>query len=301
MVYLNSGKEIEMAKISYVNGRFVDHRKATVHVDDRGYLFSDGVYEVIAFYNRKLLDEALHLKRLQRSLKELEITAPMSISELKQIVRELLTRNSELHGSVYIQITRGVALRNHLFPQDARPSIMMTVNPPKFPKREEVQQGVKVVTMPDLRWGRRDIKSISLLPNVIAREQAHRAGAREAWLIGPDGYITEGSISNNFLVIGGRIVTHPADHDILGGITRDVVLRLARKAGMKVEEKPFTLKQIAKAEEAFLTSTTSNVLPVVKVDGRNIGSGRPGEVTKQLLALYRRHIKQQTGFDYDAA
>jgi len=285
-----------MAKISYVNGSYVNHAEACVHIEDRGYQFSDGIYEVMAFYNRKFLDADLHIERLFRSLNELQICLPMSKKSLQIIMRELLERNNRTDGTIYIQISRGVAKRDHAFPKDDAPSIVMVVTGAKSPKQSEVENGVKVITQPDLRWGRRDIKTISLLPNILAKQAATAAGVREAWLVDKDGMITEGAVSNNAIVSKkGEIITHPADHNILGGITRHVVLDIARKAGFKVVERAFSLAEAKQAKEAFLTSTTSNILPVVSIDGEKINSCKVGEVSKKLLELYYQHIYSQTG------
>ncbi len=285
-----------MTRISYVNGRYVQHRDAVVHVDDRGYQFADGVYEVIAFYNRRLLDEGLHMQRLQRSLRELHIAEPMSNRALSLIVRELMARNTRNDGTVYMQISRGVAQRDHPFPKASKPGIVMTITGPKMPKDKEVKKGVSVITQPDLRWVRRDIKSISLLPNVLAKQAAAQAGAREAWLMDEQGIISEGAVSNNAIISArDELITHPLTHRILGGVTRDVVLRLARNAGIRVIERPFSLKEALQAKEAFITGTTSNVLPVTCINGAMVGNGKPGKVTLRLLHLYHEHIYAQTG------
>jgi D-alanine transaminase len=285
-----------MPRISYVNGRYVNHSRAVVHMEDRGYQFADGVYEVVAFYNRRLLDGERHLRRLMRSLNEMEIATPMTEKSLRLVMREMLAQNDREDGTLYMQITRGAARRDHPFPKNTRASLVMTVTGPKAPKEKEVAEGVSVITLPDLRWARRDIKSIALLPNVLAKQQAAKAGAREAWLLDEQGNIGEGAASNNAIVTAkGEIITSPADMRILGGITREVVLELARKEGLKVMLRPFSVKEAMKAEEAFLMSTTSNVLPVTRIDGEKIGSGRPGKTTLRLLALYREHISRETG------
>lgn len=285
-----------MAKIAYVNGSYVHQCDAYVHMEDRGYQFADGVYEVIAFYHRRLLDEMLHLRRFYRSMGELGITPPMGEAALRIVMRQLIARNGRTDGTIYMQVTRGVARRDHVFPAQARASLTMTVTGPKIPKASEVEKGVSVVTHPDQRWARRDIKSVGLLPNVLAKQKATLAGAREAWLVDGDGTISEGSVSNNAIVTAkGEIVTHPANERILGGITRHVVLEIARAAGYKVVERAFTVREIAKAREAFIMGTTANILPVTKVDGEKIGNGKPGEVTSDLLKRYYEHIHQQTG------
>lgn len=285
-----------MAKISYVNGRYVHHAAAAIHIEDRAHQFSDGVYEVMAFYNRILLDETLHMQRLARSLKEIRITPPMSDKALRMVIREVIARNARDNGTVYIQISRGVAKRDHTFPKHTRASLVITVTGAKQPKAKEVREGVSVITTHDLRWARRDIKSVSLLANVMARQAAAEAGAREAWLIGKDGLISEGSASNAAIVNAkGEVVTSPESHNILGGITRAVVLKLARKSGIKIVEKSFSLKEAYAAKEAFMLGTTANVLPVTTIDGKPVGNGKPGTITMKLLALYLAHIDQETG------
>ncbi len=285
-----------MAKISYVNGRYVNHLHASVHIEDRGYQFSDGIYEVIAFYNRRLLDERLHLVRLMRSLKELRIDVPMTERAMRIVMHELIARNDRDDGTLYMQISRGVAKRDHPFPKNTRPSFVMAVTGPKAPKEQETREGIKVITLPDERWARRDIKSISLLANILAKQEAAEAKVKEAWLYDEEGIISEGSASNSVIINSkNEIITHPADQHILGGITRHVVLELARKAGFKVIEKPFSVGEAKKAKETFMISTTSNILPVVQIDGNPIADGKPGKITLQLLALYHNHIYRQTG------
>lgn len=286
-----------MAKIDYVNGRYVHHRDAYVHREDRGYQFADGVYEVMAFYNRRFLDEELHLKRLERSLSELSIDMPMSWAAFSLIFRELLEKNTREHGTIYIQISRGVAQRDHSFPKNVKPSVVISITGPKLPRRQEVEQGVEVITAPDIRWERCDIKALSLLPNILAKQKAVESGVREAWLVRNGKVITEGSSTNSYIVNAkGDLVTHPLNNGILGGVTRDVLLSLARKNSIKVIERPFTINEVALAVEAILTSTTSNVLSVVKVNGRKVGTGVPGPITRRLQSLYAEHIYKQTGF-----
>jgi D-alanine transaminase len=280
-----------MSRISYVNGAYLPHAEACVSIDDRGYVFADGVYEYFAFFNRRILDEERHLNRLERSLKAIEIAEPVSMRALSLIMRELLHRNPFTHGGLYLQISRGVARRDHPFPKQAKPSLILTVGPSKKPKPEQIEKGVGVCTAPDIRWARRDIKSISLLPNILARQLSASQGLRETWLI-QNGVITEGSASNSYIVDkSGKVITHPANQWILGGITRDVVLELARANGIAVEERPFTLEEVRQASEAFLTSTSANVLPVTRVDDITIGNGKPGPVTQKLLTLVESHIE----------
>lgn len=285
-----------MARIAYVNGSYVNHSQAFVHIEDRGYQFSDGVYEYIAFYNRKLLDGELHLKRLGRSLKELKIAEPVFRSALPIIIRELIEKNGRDDGGLYIQVTRGVAKRDHVFPKNIRPSLVMTICAAKTPKPREFSEGVKVITSADNRWVRRDIKSVSLLANILSKQEAASAGVREALLAEADGMINEGSASNVFIVNEkGTLITHHADENILGGITRDVIIKLARKAKIPVEERAFNIVEAKSAQEMFITSTSINVLPVVKIDDKLIGKGKVGDITKKLQELYNAHIYKQTG------
>lgn len=274
-------------RIAYVNGRYVRAAQAAVHVEDRGYQFADGVYEVVAVANGVLVDERPHLARLARSLKELSIDSPLSTPALRHVIGEVVSRNRISDGMVYIQITRGVATRDHAFPARAQSALVVTARrlPPQKP--ELVECGVAVVTVPDIRWGRCDIKTVSLLPNVLGKQQAKNAGAYEAWQVDSNGLVTEGTSTNAWIVDAeGAIVTHPADHAILGGITRAAVLKIARAAGMKVFERPFTIAEALAAREAFLTSTTAAVLPVVSIDGRAIGNGHPGLTTTELRRRY---------------
>lgn len=285
-----------MARISYVNGSYQHHVEAMVHIEDRGYQFADGIYEYIAFYNRKLLDADLHFKRLERSLKELHIAEPMSTAAMRLVVRELIERNGREDGGIYIQVTRGVSRRDHPFPKHIKPALVMTICAAKLPKPHEVTDGVKVITAPDIRWARRDIKSVSLLANILAKQEAAKKNVREAWLVESNNEVSEGSVSNAYIITAaGEVITHQSDEHILGGVTRDVVLKLACKAGIKVSERPFNTVEMKNAAEAFITSTSANVLPVVKIDDSPVGNGRVGPVTKKLQELYNAHVFKETG------
>lgn len=276
-----------MSRIAYVNGRYVPHRSAHVHIEDRGYQFSDGVYEVIAVNRGRIIDGAAHLDRLERSLRELRIAMPMPRSAIDCVSRETLRRNRIADGILYQQVTRGVAMRDHPFPHDAAGALVMTARPIPWPVRAEDDAGVAAVTRPEIRWQRRDIKSISLLPNILAKQDAKEAGAGETWFVDHDGMITEGSSTNTWIVDGdGRLVTHGLSHEILGGITRARVIELARENGIEVVERAFSADEAAQAAEAFITSTTSFVRGVVSLDGNTIGDGKPGPITQKLRALY---------------
>jgi D-alanine transaminase len=276
-----------MSRIAYVNGRYVPHRAAAVHVEDRGYQFADGVYEVMAVKGGRLLDEAGHLDRLERSLAELRMAAPMRRAPLAAVLREVVRRNRVEDGIVYLQVTRGVAPRDHAFPKrPVPPSLVVTARRQKA-KLDAMAKGVAVVTVPDIRWRRRDIKTVGLTANVLAKQQATEAGAYEAWLVEEGGRVTEGSSTNAWIVTRDKvIVTRRADRDILNGITRLALLGLGGKAGYRFEERAFTVAEAQGAAEAFITSATSWVIPVVKIDERWIGNGAPGSVTLALQALY---------------
>jgi D-alanine transaminase len=280
-----------MSRIAYVNGRYVPHREAAVHVEDRGYQFADGVYEVTAVRNGELVDEDRHLQRLARSLGELRIARPMSDAALKLVTREVLRRNRIRDGIVYLQVTRGVARRDHAFPAEAEPSLVMTAKRTKGPAPKAVEEGVKVITIPDQRWARCDIKTVSLLPNILGKQQAKEAGAFEAWQVDRDGNVTEGTSTNAWIVTAkGEVVTRKADEAILNGITRLAVLDLIAEEGLTFVERPFSVAEAKAAREAFLTSTTSFVLPIVTVDDARIGDGKPGPLTRKLRQRYQTHI-----------
>ncbi len=276
-----------MSRVAYVNGRYLPHGAAWVHVEDRGYQFADGVYEVIAVVGGRLVDGEPHLDRLERSLRGLDIAMPMARGPLRVVMDETARRNGVRDGIVYLQVTRGAAPRNHPFPAGAQPAMVATARRMNVPRDPETLTGARAITMPDIRWGRCDIKSISLLPNVLAKQQAIEAGAYEAWMVDDDGYVTEGSSTNVWILDReGRIVTRPTSDDILGGITRQALIRLARADGIEVVERPFTVAEARSAREAFITSTTNFLKPVVQIDDSVIGNGEPGETSRRLLGLY---------------
>lgn len=282
-----------MGRLAYVNGRYIPHAQAMVHVEDRGYQFADGVYEVVPVINGVLVDEEPHLDRLGYSLKELSIAWPVSRSVLKLILREMVTRNALKRGLVYFQVTRGVAPRDHKFPMSSKSSLVITTKRTNPPSDAVLRDGISVSSQPDIRWARRDIKSLALLPNILAKQAATEANAFEAWLVGPDGVVTEGSSTNAWIVKGGVVMTHPRGHDILGGIIRLSLLELAGKTGKKLLERSFTLKEAIAADEAFLTSSSAFILPVTVIDGHKIGSGKPGSITRQLREIYIENISRQ--------
>ena len=283
-----------MARIAYVNGRYQPHRTAAVHIEDRGYQFADGVYEVVPVHRGRLIDEDMHLERLAFSLSELEIAPPMDLRALKAVLREVLRRNGVERGILYLQVTRGVAPRNHQFPAAARPSLVITAKRLKPVPAKYLEEGVGVITLPDLRWKRCDIKTISLLPNVLGKQKAVEEGAYEAWQIDPDGNVTEGTSTNAWIVTKDRrIVTRPLGHEILPGVTRRALLDLLRAANLTLEERSFTLEEAHAAAEAFLTSSSVFLLPITKIDGKTVGEGKPGPIAKRLRELYVEHAERQ--------
>jgi D-alanine transaminase len=284
-----------MSRIAYVNGRYLPLTQACVNVEDRGYQFSDGVYEVCEVRGGRLIDERRHVARLERSLSELRIVMPMSPAALGVVLREVVRRNRVRWGIVYLQITRGVARRDHAFPlAGTAPSVVVTARNMDFAAAEKLADaGVSVISVPDNRWARVDIKSVSLLPNVLAKQAAREQGAREAWFVDREGRVTEGSSSNAWIVTrDGKVVTRHADHAILRGITRTVVLDVLKAHGLTLEERPFTLDEAHGAREAFITSASQIVLPVVRIDGRPVGNGAPGLVTSALRRDYHDHAEK---------
>jgi len=284
-----------MSRIAYVNGRYLPQLAATVHIEDRGYQFSDGVYEVCEVRGGCVIDQRRHLARLKRSLGELDIALPMSETALGIIMRECMRRNRVHDGSIYLQITRGVARRDHAFPPPGtHPSVVVTARNIDFAGNERTAaEGLAVITVPDNRWQRVDIKSISLLPNVLAKQAARERGAKEAWFIDGKGQVTEGSSSNAWIVTkGGKVVTRPADNGILRGITRSVLIEVIKAQGLELEERPFTVEEAQGAREAFLTSASQIVMPVVRIDDRPVGNGAPGSVATALRAEFHRHAER---------
>jgi D-alanine transaminase len=283
-----------MSRIAYVNGRYMPHRDAMVHVEDRGYQFSDGVYEVCEVRDARIVDERRHLARLQRSLGELRIRMPMPLSALSVVMHETVRRNRVRNGIVYLQATRGVARRDHAFPPpQTAPSLVVTArNLNRANGEREAREGVSVITMPDQRWARVDIKSVSLLPNVLAKQAAREKGAREAWLVDGEGFVTEGASANAWIVTdAGKVVTHPADNEILRGISRTVVLEVIGALGLELDERPFTVAEAYAAREAFVTAASQIVLPVTRIDGRPIGKGDPGPIAAALRREFHRHAE----------
>jgi D-alanine transaminase len=283
-----------MSRIAYVNGRYLPLAEASINIEDRGYQFSDGVYEVCEVRGGRLVDERRHIERLGRSLSELRIAMPMAAESLGVILREVVRRNRVRWGIVYLQITRGVSRRDHAFPPaNTKPSIVVTArNLDAASAEKNAADGIAVISVPENRWERVDIKSVSLLPNVLAKQTAREQGAREAWFVDKQGFVTEGSSSNAWIVTkNNTVVTRHVDHGILKGITRTVVLDIIAAQGMKLDVRPFTMDEAYQAKEAFVTSASQAVMPVVKIDGRPVGNGAPGLLSAALRKDYYRHAE----------
>jgi D-alanine transaminase len=275
-----------MSRIVYVNGSFVPFEQATIPLMDRGFLFADGIYEVSAVINGQLIDNEPHLARLDRSLKEIRIANPYSTAEWIRLEEEIVARNRLAEGLVYMQVTRGAAERDFVFPKDATPTVVMFTQPKNMIASPLAETGAAVITVPDLRWNRRDIKSIGLLAQVLAKQAAAEAGVAEAWMV-EDGLITEGGSSTAFILTKDRkVVTRPLSTAVLPGITRLSVMRLAKENGLTIEERAFSVEEALGAAEAFLTSASSLVMPVVTIDGKPVADGKPGPMTRRLRRVY---------------
>lgn len=284
-----------MGRIAYVNGRYQRHADAAVHIEDRGYQLADAVYEVWSVFGGKLADAEGHFARLARSLGELQIPEPMSRAALTIVLREVLRRNQVREGLIYLQISRGVAPRDHAFPEgDLSPSVVITAKSlDRAASEAKAAKGITVITTPENRWGRCDIKTVGLLPNVLARQAARERGAGEALFVDDLGLITEGASANAWILDrDGVLRTRDTQANILRGVTRRTLLDVIAEAGLKVEERPFTPEDMAQAKEAFITGAGSLVLPVIAIDGQPIGGGAPGPVAKRLRSLYIERAKQ---------
>ncbi len=275
-----------MSRIVYVNGEYFAEEDAKISVFDRGFLFADAVYEVSAVLKGKLVDNDAHLKRLARSLGELKMTPPATGEEIEAIQIELIRRNSIDEGVIYLQATRGAADRDFAFPKNATPSLVMFTQKKSLSQNPAADVGISVITVPDIRWKRRDIKTVGLLPASMAKQAALDAGANDAWFV-EDGFVNEGSSNNAFIVThDGKIVTRHLGTEILHGITRKSVMELAKRENLEIEERPFTPEEAAEAREAFSTSASAFVMPVVKIDGHVLGNGVPGPVSEKMRKLY---------------
>jgi D-alanine transaminase len=278
-----------LSRIVYVNGRYVPYAQAAVHVEDRGFQFADAIYEVCEVRNGQLVDEARHMARLARSLSELSIAQPMSATALAHVMRQVIRRNHVRHGLVYLQVTRGAGPREFYFPDaEMTPTVVClarSVSPARLEANAAV--GIAVKSMPDIRWQRCDIKTVMLLPACLAKEAARQDGAREAWFVDKDGFVTEGASSNAWIVeASGAVITRKLGADLLPGVTRATLLEEIEGEGMQLIERPFTLAEAHAAREAFITSATQTVMPVVRIDGRSVGSGKPGPVVARLRSKF---------------
>ncbi len=284
-----------MTSIVYVNGAFVPEADAKISVFDRGFLFADGIYEVSAVLDGKLVDNALHLARLARSVGEIGLALPLPIEQIGALMREMVDRNALKEGLVYLQVTRGAESgRNFPFPKDAKPSLVMFCEKKAYAEAPAAKTGIKVKSVADLRWARRDIKSVALLAQVLAKQEAAAAGCQEAWMH-EEGVVTEGGSSTAYIVKGegasARIVTRENSTKVLPGCTRAALLALVQETGIEVEERAFTLEEAYAAKEAFITSATNFVMPVTEIDGRAIGGGQVGPVARRLRELYLQHAR----------
>ena len=284
-----------MSRIAYVNGQYVPVARAAVSIDDRAFTFGDGVYEVCEVNEGALIEEARHLERLHRSLAALRISWPLGESALRIVMREVVRRNRVRDGLVYVQVSRGSARRDHGFPpEETKPGLVVSaraLDPALGAAR--AGKGVSVITLPDQRWARPDIQTLQLLPNVLAKQAAREAGAFEAWFVDRDGYVTEGASTNAWIVTtGGALVTRQADESILHGVTRAALIAIGRRLGLRLEERPFSVEEAQSAPEAFLSSATTIALPVVAIDGKAIGDGRPGTAVPELQQAFRRFAQR---------
>ena len=283
-----------MSRVIYVNGSYRAYAEAFVHAEDRGFQFADAVYEVVEVLGGRLVDATRHLARLERSLSEIRIPMPMSRGALWHVIAQVITRNRVRDGIVYLQVTRGEGRREFSFPgPDVTPTLVVLARPQSRNAIAALaEQGIAVKTMPDMRWGRCDIKTVMLLPACLAKDAAKRDGAREAWFVDDAGFITEGASSNAWIVTrDGALVTRQLDEKILGGITRATTLDVAKAEGVRVEVRPFTITEATSAREAFITSATNTVMPVVRLDERPVGDGRPGPVARKLRSRFH-HIAE---------
>lgn len=284
-----------MSRVAYVNGSYSPHGEAVVHIEDRGFQFADGVYEVWAVFDGRLADFDEHMTRLHRSLTALRIAIPMSVAALTQVLRETIRRNRVRNGLVYLQVTRGTARRDHPFPAaDTPPSVIVTAKSVNLSRGEaQALKGVAVLTQPDIRWGRCDIKTVGLLPNVLAKQAAREAGAYEAWMVDDMGLVTEGASTNAWIVDEhGKLRTRDVQANILKGCTRTSLMALIAEHGVELDERAFSVDEAKRAREAFFTAAGAFVTPAISIDGARIGDGKPGPITTRLRALYLEQARR---------
>jgi D-alanine transaminase len=274
-----------MSRTVFVNGDYLPESEGKISIFDRGFLFADGVYEVTAVVNGKLVDYGPHMERLDRSLRELRMAWPCSKDELKAMHLEMVKRNALTEGIIYVQVTRGAADRDFKFPKESKSTLIAFTQAMKLVDNPNAVTGVKVVTTPDIRWARRDIKTVMLLAPVLGKQDAYEKGAHEAWMV-EGGVVTEGTSSNAYIVKDGKVITRGLSNSILAGCTRRALFRLAQDHGIVIEERSFTPDEAYAADEAFLTSASQFVMPIVEIDGRRIGGGQPGPVVRKLRELF---------------
>lgn len=279
-----------MSRICYVNGQYPLEGEAKVSIFDRGFLFADGVYEVTPIVNGRLVDYEAHMERLERSLKELRMAWPCTPAELRKVHEELVSRNHLKEGIIYMQVTRGAADRQFNFPKESKSSLVAFTQVMTLVDNANARTGVKIVTTPDLRWLRRDIKSVMLLAPVLGKQEAYEKGAHEAWMV-EDGKVTEGTSSNAYIVKDGKVITRPLSNRILAGCTRRALFRLAKEHGVAIEERAFTVDEALAADEAFLTSASQFVMPITEIDGHRVGGGQPGPVTRKLREIFLQELQ----------
>jgi len=293
-----SASRAPAGRVAYVNGRYLPHAQAGVHIEDRALQLGDGIYEVFNIMGGQPLDEEGHIDRMERSLRELGMPMPIGRAALKLVVQEMIARNRMPDGFLYLQVTRGAVKRDHVPPPDGpRPTLIMTMRLQDVAGlKRRLEKGIAVSTQPDIRWGRRDIKTVQLLPNLMAKQAAKLAGAFEAWLVDDEGYVTEGSSTNAWIVDkDGTIITRDLSNTILSGVTRRVMLQAAAEAQLKVVERKFTVAEAKAAREAFISSATGAAVPVVAIDGQAVGDGVPGPVTQRIRDLYAAHPAHKNG------
>ena len=281
-----------MSRIVYVNGEYVDEADAKISIFDRGFIFGDGVYEVVPIINGKLIDRQYFLERLKRSLNEIQMDWPCSEQEYLGVMHELVSRNHLQEGIVYSQVTRGAADRNFTFPPDTPTSLVAFTSVMQLLENPAAITGIAVATTADLRWKRRDIKSVNLLAQCLAKQEAVTKGAAEGWMV-EDGFVTEGVTSSAYIVSDGKVITRPLSNLILPGIRRRTLLEIAEQAGIEIEERPFTVAEALAADEAFISSATTIVMPVVSIDGQQIADGTPGPITLKLRTLYKARMLKE--------
>lgn len=274
-----------MARTVYVNGEYLPEDQAKISIFDRGFLFADGVYEVTAVINGRLVDYGPHMERLDRSLGELRMGWPCSKDELRAMHLEMIRRNGLNEGIIYMQVTRGAADRDFKFPKEARPTLVAFTQAMNLVDNPNAKTGVKAISIPDIRWARRDIKTVMLLASVLGKQAAYEQGANEGWMV-EDGFVTEGTSSNAYIVKDGKVITRGLSNDILAGCTRRSLFRLAKEHGIEIEERRFTMDEAYAADEAFLTSASQFVMPIIEIDGKRIGGGQPGPVVRKLRELF---------------